>query len=482
MKRLKIKNSITMRWIASVLSVIVAVVIIAAVTSGALIHSYFFNEIESYLPEYVSEFEQLKYSPENEYWANAVTLTENFEYMDKVKVSVFNSEGTLIASTDGFITRDDTEEMPDYNKAYDSDEGVATYNGVSSLTGERILATTVVLTNTKGVSLGAFRYVISMEPFNKAMGGYFLLIAAIAVIVIALVAGSGVFFVSSIVRPVRQVTGAARKIAMGDLSARLESKSDDEIGELCDTINYMASELGKTETLKNDFLSSVSHELRTPLTAIRGWGETVDMSIGNDDATVKRGIDVILTETDRLSKLVEELLDFSRLQSGSFRINLMTGEVIPILTEAVRMYNQLARKQGIDISYIESGAKILVTADRDRLKQVFINIIDNAVKYTSVGGRVIVSSELDERTVKIIIQDTGIGIKKEDLAHVKERFYKANKTVRGSGIGLAVADEIIKQHNGFILVDSIENVGTTVTVVLPIETNQTERIEKENNG
>jgi signal transduction histidine kinase len=206
------------------------------------------------------------------------------------------------------------------------------------------------------------------------------------------------------------------------------------------------------------------------------------MSIGNDDATVKRGIDVILTETDRLSKLVEELLDFSRLQSGNFKINMMTVEVMPILTEAVSMYNQLARKQGIDISYIESGAKILVTADRDRLKQVFINIIDNAVKYTSVGGRVIVSSELDERTVKIIIQDTGIGIKKEDLAHVKERFYKANKTVRGSGIGLAVADEIIKQHNGFILVDSIENVGTTVTVVLPIETNQTERIEKENNG
>ncbi len=482
MKIIKIKNSITMRWIATVFSVIVAVVIVAAVTSGALIHSYFYSEIESYLPEYVSEFEQLKYTSEGDFWANSITLTENFENMDKVKVTVYNAQGTMIASTDGFITNDDTELMPDYVGAYESKEGMYTYNGYSSLTNESILATTVVITNTKGISLGAYRYVISMEPFNKAMTGYYLLITGISVVIVGLVAVSGMFFIASIVRPVRQVTGAARKIAMGDLSARLESKSEDEIGELCDTINYMASELGKTETLKNDFLSSVSHELRTPLTAIRGWGETVDMSIGNDDETVKRGIDVILSETDRLSKLVEELLDFSRLQSGNFKVNMDTVDLMPILTEAVNMYEELAKKQGITVTYFSSKVKINVLADRDRLKQVFINIIDNAVKYTGEGGQIIVSTVLDESCIKIVVQDTGIGINKEDLDHVKERFYKANKTVRGSGIGLAVADEIIKQHNGFILVESTLNVGTTVTVAMPIDTHSKEGTDREDNG
>lgn len=462
------RNSIVKRWTVGVLSIVTLTVFAAAVALCFFIRVYNYRALVAAVPEYVSSFEQLSHANADEYWNTAVNLTENFENMDKVKVTVFNSNGIVIASTDGFTESVDVEELPDYAAALTAENGMGSWQGRDPVTGESIAATTVAVKNSSDTLLGAYRYVVSLRVFNGAMIRYYLVVAGVGAIMITLVLISGLYFVSSIVKPVRQVTGVARKIAMGDLSARLKPKSSDEIGELCDAINYMASELGKTETLKNDFLSSVSHELRTPLTAIRGWGETVSMAIGSDDDTVRRGIDVILSETGRLSNLVEELLDFSRLQSGSFKVNMQPTDILPVVDEAVNLYEEIARKQGITMTYFPLTVSVCVKADRDRLKQVFINIIDNAVKYTNSGGQIIISAVMDDNCIRIIVQDTGVGIPKRDVDHVKERFYKANKTVRGSGIGLAVADEIIKQHNGLLLVESTENVGTAVTVVLPI--------------
>lgn len=462
------RNSIVKRWTVGVLSIVTLTVFAAAVALCFFIRVYNYRALVAAVPEYVSSFEQLSHANADEYWNTAVNLTENFENMDKVKVTVFNSNGIVIASTDGFTESVDVEELPDYAAALTAENGIGSWQGRDPVTGESIAATTVAVKNSSDTLLGAYRYVVSLRVFNGVMIRYYLIVAGVGAIMITLVLISGLYFVSSIVKPVRQVTGVARKIAMGDLSARLKPKSSDEIGELCDAINYMASELGKTETLKNDFLSSVSHELRTPLTAIRGWGETVSMAIGSDDDTVRRGIDVILSETGRLSNLVEELLDFSRLQSGSFKVNMQPTDILPVVDEAVNMYEEIARKQGITMTYFPLTVSVCVKADRDRLKQVFINIIDNAVKYTNSGGQIIISAVMDDNCIRIIVQDTGVGIPKRDVDHVKERFYKANKTVRGSGIGLAVADEIIKQHNGLLLVESTENVGTAVTVVLPI--------------
>lgn len=462
------RNSIVKRWTVGVLSIVTLTVFAAAVALCFFIRVYNYRALVAAVPEYVSSFEQLSHANADEYWNTAVNLTENFENMDKVKVTVFNSNGIVIASTDGFTESVDVEELPDYAAALTAENGIGSWQGRDPVTGESIAATTVAVKNSSDTLLGAYRYVVSLRVFNGAMIRYYLVVAGVGAIMITLVLISGLYFVSSIVKPVRQVTGVARKIAMGDLSARLKPKSSDEIGELCDAINYMASELGKTETLKNDFLSSVSHELRTPLTAIRGWGETVSMAIGSDDDTVRRGIDVILSETGRLSNLVEELLDFSRLQSGSFKVNMQPTDILSVVDEAVNMYEEIARKQGIAMTYFPLTVSVCVKADRDRLKQVLINIIDNAVKYTNSGGQIIISAVMDDNCIRIIVQDTGVGIPKRDVDHVKERFYKANKTVRGSGIGLAVADEIIKQHNGLLLVESTENVGTAVTVVLPI--------------
>ena len=260
----------------------------------------------------------------------------------------------------------------------------------------------------------------------------------------------------------------ARKIAMGDFESRIEIGKEDEIGQLGESINYMASELQAAQNLKNDFISSVSHELRTPLTAIRGWGETAKMSVGTDDELVNRGLDVVLSEANRLAGLVEELLDFSRMETGRLQVVSAPLDVTRILSESADMYAELARQNGIDFICNANLDKLEVLGDQDRLKQVFINIIDNAVKYTESGGQVLITQTSEEACVRITVSDTGVGIPAQDIDRVKEKFYKANKTIRGSGIGLAVADEIIKQHSGLLFIESTEGAGTTVTIVLPL--------------
>ena len=230
----------------------------------------------------------------------------------------------------------------------------------------------------------------------------------------------------------------------------------------------MASELGSTEKMKNEFISSVSHELRTPLTAIKGWGETVLSSI--DDPTItKKGIDVIISESERLSVIVEDLLDFSRMQSGNLKYNMVPCDIVAEVSEAVMTLTDTARKQGVFLEYTEPEVMPTVVADPGRMQQVFVNIISNSLKYTSKGGHILVDVKEEIGYVLIMVSDNGRGIPEADLDKVKQKFYKAEGSVRGSGIGLALADEIVKNHGGRLEISSTENIGTTVSIMLPIK-------------
>ena len=192
------------------------------------------------------------------------------------------------------------------------------------------------------------------------------------------------------------------------------------------------------------------------------------MSLGADDELVSKGLDVILSEADRLSGLVEDLLDFSRMQSGRLSVNMRLTNIVVPLREAVYMYVEVAKQHNIKMDFVCPSVLSDVMGDPDRLKQVFINVIDNAIKYSNDGGSVLIDCHEEEQCIHIRVSDTGVGIPEQDIDRVKEKFFKSNTTVRGSGIGLAVADEIIKQHNGLLFIESKEGVGTTVTIVLPI--------------
>ncbi len=463
--RLDIKfKSITYKWFFNIFLVIALAACVAAVAFSSLYNSLYSEKIESLAVDYSDEFSVLSNTTHKTFTDTAISIAGNFKYKDKIEVQVIDSYGRVIVSTTGFSA--DVGEMPDYIKAKETKK-FQTYKGKSA-TKESIMAGTTMIYTESGEELGAYRWITSMSHANTLMGYVTAIVILICVIILVVTGVTGIFFVKSIVNPIRDVSNIARTIAMGNFDSRIEIKKDDEIGELCDAINYMASELSNSENIKNDFISSVSHELRTPLTAIRGWGETAKMSLGTDEELVKRGLDVVLSEADRLSSLVEELLDFSRMQTGRLSLISQPMDVSLILRESVDMYVELAKKQNIDLVFAIPNEEITVLGDKNRLKQVFINVIDNAVKYTQAGGQVLVNLNTEEACVRIMVKDTGVGIPAEDIDRVKEKFYKANKTVRGSGIGLAVADEIIKQHDGLLFIESIENVGTTATVVLPI--------------
>ena len=458
-------HSITRRWFITVLPIVLIVIVICEVFIGVSIFDYYRSLVTDRVSDYVRDINVLSLSDEEGFPDAARSYAHNFMFRDKIEVQIFDSDGNMIVTTNGFASQGIAQKATDYKEAV-SNGTEASWVGKNA-NGERVLAITTVLSDLGYGSNGAYRILVSMEEVTKSCYGIFAAAIVVGLITIVFFLFSGLFFVSSVVRPVRAVTAAARRIAAGDMRSRLEVKHNDEIGELCDTINFMASELENADKLKNDFISSVSHELRTPLTAIKGWGETVNMSIGEDDEVVRRGMDVILGEADRLSGLVEELLDFSRLESGKMTFTPALCDPLRIVGSVVEMYGEIAHQNTLTLNFVKPEKTEQIMADADRIKQVFINTIDNAVKYTDAGGHIVVSVFNEEACVRVTISDTGCGIANKDIDHVKEKFYKANNNVRGSGIGLAVADEIIRHHNGLLFVESTEGEGTTVTVVLP---------------
>lgn len=469
-------KSIAVRWFMEIFLIVAVVLTVVAVAFSVIFNSLYTERLQTLADDYSYEFATLSSYNAETFEDAAVSISGSFIYKNKIEVQVIDKKGNVIVSTSGFQPSD--ENISDYEKAVLSPSGTAVFKGKNS-DGESILSRTTVIKSENGDMLGAYRWVTSFEATQRKVTGFVIAVFVVCIGILGFCALSGLFFIKSIVRPVRDVSNMARKIAMGDFDTRIEIEKEDEIGELCDTINYMASELSQAETIKNDFISSVSHELRTPLTAIRGWGETAKMSIGTDGELVEKGLDVVLSEADRLSNLVEELLDFSRMQSGRLTLNTVPIDICDLLATAVNMYTELARQQGIELSYTPPAETSMVLGDADRLKQVFINIIDNAVKYTEKGGLVLVVQTKEEGCVRIQIKDTGVGIPAQDIDRVKEKFFKSNKTVRGSGIGLAVADEIIKHHQGLLFIESTEGVGTTVTIVLPLLEEPLEEFEDE---
>jgi hypothetical protein len=467
MRKIQIKaKGITRRWLVNVLSVTAAVIVVIEILLCVLVSTYYTQNAQNRARELCTGYNMLSTCTAADFPNLAREYIENFQHKDKIQVDIIDSNGNVIITSSGFPAVN--EPMPDYEEAKQNSAGHAVWSGKSTI-GESIMAGTEILSDFGSGSNGAVRWVISMSTVNQHVLILNIIFILIGVGIFLFAAFSGLYFINSIVRPVQEVSNISRRIAMGDFKARIDIKNDDEIGELCDGINYMASELEQTDEIKNSFISSVSHELRTPLTAIRGWGETAKMSVqSGDQELVEKALDVILTESERLSGLVEELLDFSRMQSGRLSVNMREMDLTVPLQEAVNMYVELAKQQGIELTLQMPETLPTVFGDPDRLKQVFINVIDNAIKYTNEQGQVLVNVYTEEGCITIKVIDTGVGIPEQDVDRVKEKFFKSNSTVRGSGIGLAVADEIMKQHNGLLFLESKEGVGTTVTIVVPV--------------
>ena len=462
------RKSITKRWIVNNLGVIVLALVVIELVVIYAIQSYYYSSAKQYLISKINAVTSVlsihSQDSSANFSAEVRNMLETFNEKDKIELMAINSKGRVVLTSSGF-SPDEDYIMPDYEDAMTMGEG--SYIGRLSSEGEKVLAVSVPLSSFNS-EYSSVRMVTSLTEIDNTIKGYIIFVTVVCLTIILIIVITGLYFAGSIVKPIRQISGITRKFAMGDFSVRIQSNTDDEIGELCSAINHMADELSSAEAMKNEFISSVSHELRTPLTAIKGWAETLMVDGGENPDTMKKGVGVIVNETERLQQMVEELLDFSRMQNGHFTLQNSNMDILAELGDAVLMYSDKARREHIKIIYDEPEMLPIVYGDKNRIRQVFINVIDNALKYSDTGGTVTIKADVKDGRVRVSVKDTGCGIKETDLAKVKTKFYKANHTRRGSGIGLAVADEIIAMHGGKLEIYSAgEGKGTKVTITLP---------------
>jgi len=445
---------VTRRWLLNNFAVIVLLIVLAVVFAGYSVTSYHYESVRhalmtrldvvsSVVTQYVGEADEADLN------AKMQDYVANFPQRGQIELMTIDGAGEIALTSSGF--EPDDPSLPDYTRAIAERTGSGYW--VGNLGAERVMAVTRLIpgggdTAHGELSVSAVRLVTSLEQVDQQITYYIIGILLLGLAVMALIMFSSSYFINSIVSPVGQIGDTARKIAGGDFYARLDKKSSDEIGELCDIINHMAEELAAGETMKNDFISSVSHELRTPLTAIQGWAETLLADGGDNKANLVKGMSVIINETTRLSSMVEELLDFSHMQGGRLKLILSKTDAVAELSEAFMMYTEKAKREQIELSIEGEDVFVPVYGDKNKLRQVFVNVIDNAIKYSDSGGSVKVTVTAGGENLVVAVSDSGIGIRAEDLPRIKTKFFKANSTRRGSGIGLAVADEIITRHGG----------------------------------
>ena len=467
-KRFLIGRGIAKRWLINSLGVTLLILIVVEAAFIVSIKNYYYSSARQVLDSEASIVSGLLLRLMDDSNVNVSTdirnLVENFSDKDKMELMALTHSGRVTVTSSGFSNPRNID-MPDFQEALESSNGRGYYVGRLD-SGEKVMAVSMLLP-VINTDCTAMRFVTSLQKVDQQILFAVLMVSAVCLLVFLFVAVSGAYFIKSIVVPVREVGTAARKIATGDLEVRIKKKSNDELGELGDIINYMADELATSNKIKNDFISSVSHELRTPLTAIKGWGETLLTTPPNDQEMLQKGMHVILSETDRLSGMVEELLDFSRMESGRLTLVKTQIDILAELGEAVLMYQAKAKRDNKEIIYHEPELLPFVFGDKNRLRQVFVNIIDNALKYSDAGDTVTVEASEADGDVVITVSDTGMGIAREDLPHVTQKFFKANLSRGGSGIGLAVANEIVRLHEGRLSIESVQEVGTTVTIWLP---------------
>lgn len=473
-RRFAPQNGLTRRWLRNAFFLIVVFLLALQLLFTVMLGLYYYQSAENAL----SSRAQLHQRTMEVYWGTDTLLDEevsraiiaDFEDKEQMELQILDTTGRVRLSSSGFVPS--VTETPDFTDALSSDKGQGVWRGHSD-SGEPVMAMTILVRSSTGTVTGGLRYIVSLTDVNGQITFLSLTLLGFMLLIIFFVSLSGWYFINSIVTPVAAVNKTARRIAMGEYDARLEKRYDDEIGELCDTINFMAGEIAAAEQMKNEFISSVSHELRTPLTAIKGWTETLQQELGDKELTA-RGLEVIGKEARRLSGIVEELLDFSRMESGHMALRRERVDIQAELEEAVFLLRDKARRGGVILEHIQRPDLPLTRGDAARIKQVFVNLLDNAVKYSRSGDRVRVESAAVAGGIQVVVSDTGVGIPPEKLPLITQKFYQAQPGEPGAGIGLALADEILRLHGGRMEIDSEPEVGTTVTVWLPAESEDNE--------
>jgi signal transduction histidine kinase len=467
-------KGIKARWSLNGITVITLIVAIAILAFSIAMNNYYYSAVRTGLENKAQTasgfFTSYVSQTYLEYYQSAYSYTETFEDKDSMELQFINTRGRVEVSSYG-ISAGTSPGTPDIADALETGI-ISSWSGVNEATDERIMSVCAPMQYGDGSIVGVMRYVTSLKLVDDQVKAVTLVATAIGLFIILIVFLFNIYFINTLVQPIRGLTNLAKQIAEGSYGIQAKKKYDDEIGELTDAINEMSTKISQAEKMQTEFISSVSHELRTPLTAITGWSETLafDPEIKGDS---RRGVQIISKEAGRLTKMVEELLEFTRMQDGRFNLSIEQIDIVAELEDTIFAYGELLRQESIEMRYTPPETDIPeIPGDPERLRQVFLNILDNAAKYGKDGGMIDVAATREADSVVISIRDYGPGIPPAELPFVKNKFYKGSSKERGSGIGLAVCEEIVERHVGELNIANADGGGVCVTVKLPINRGQ----------
>ena len=457
------------RWLMNTASVVFALGLVCVLAVTASFAAYYYSNMESDMKnrakttsDFFSAYVDQSY---DEFYASCVTYTQTFPDKDNMELQFISKEGEVVVSSYGQWLGQ-SPSTPEIQEAVQTRMPSA-FVGREPDTDERIMAVSCPMIYSSGEVVGVMRYVTS----TRLVDGQIILVALVSdlvlLLVMAVVLVMSNYFLRSIMNPVAQITEKAKRIANGSYGVQIKTPYQDEIGELADTINEMSNKIAQNEKMQGEFISQLSHELRTPLTVINGWSETL-LADENMDADTRQGMKIISSEAKRLTEMVMELLDFTRMQDGRMTLAVEPTDIRAEFEDTCYMYGSRLAQDGIQLHYLDSDEEIPeIPCDPKRLRQVFLNILDNAAKHGGEGKRIDASMHYENDAVVVRIRDYGPGIPEDDIPLVKKKFYKGSSKARGTGIGLAVCDEIVEMHGGTLTLENAEGGGTLVTVTLP---------------
>ncbi|GGE73452.1 sensor histidine kinase [Priestia taiwanensis] len=455
-------NSLKSKIVGHYMLVISITLLLVGVVFSLFMHSYYYVGIERTLTSYSdvtsSVIKSLGISDEESLEQEATYLLNVVKNNDTT-VQIIDLNQSVITSSSGFEVKENIDTI-DVQQAIQGNR--SSWQGRNEATNERIFAvSTPIVSHDK--TIGVLRYITSIEATKKILRNIYTASIVVGVCIMAIVFLISFTLANSITRPIRTMTEASKQMAQGRFNIKLNEDYEAEIGTLAKTLNYMADEIVKSDNVKNEFISSVSHELRTPLTSIKGWSETMLLGDLADKEETKLAFNIISSETNRLIGLVEELLDFSQFQAGKIKLSLTNVSLSDIVDEVIFQYRLKSEKKNIHLQCLIQATPFIL-ADQNRIKQVLINLIDNAMKYSPPHTKITVVIKEDRRNAILQVIDEGIGISSEHIKKVKQSFYQVNANKEGTGLGLAIVQQIVQLHNGTLRIHSHPSKGTAVTI------------------
>lgn len=428
------------------------------------LRDYYYNNLKSNMISQSAVSVDLYESSIAQYTLSEVILNERFEFTNNMQgqVQILDNTGMLYYDNTGSDevgkVIEDASRLTSTNFRVDTKENTMILNYPLRI---------------NGTQLGVLRTITSLQSIHKEIAlrmNLFLIFGLLTIITGSIL----IYYIGDkILTPINKLISLANKLSDGQYKEKSNMSYEGEVGELAKTMDELSENIIKKEEIKTDFISSVSHELRTPLTSIKGWAITLQDS-EMDGETLNEGLRIIEKEADRLTDMVEDLLDFSRYTSPQFSLNKAPFDIVPVVKNIINQLKPRTKEKNIDMIFDFNKENITIVADDNRLKQVFINLIDNAIKFTEDNGTIIVTINDEGQNLKCQVIDTGIGISEEEIDLVTTKFFKGSTSASHTGLGLSICEEIIMRHNGELEISSKVGVGTNISFTIPKGVNNEE--------